>query len=243
MANIVRDNLRPWNQDAERLLLYADIMGFKNRIYTSSHAEIKKQFIEFRERLIKGLSQFTKTDNIRVVQFSDSILIVAKGTDSRMFNLITKAAARLMHVAIERGFAIKGVLSKGVFMMDQDRQIYFGKPLVDAALLYDELKFYGVAVHHTAEKVVKAFMSAERPYSNTRVCLKTGKVCHYHLCWHLLNKSLASEDISETAIEWLNRIAATVSGEPRVYIDNTIDMIKQDKIVVNDALNADGAPA
>ena len=243
MANIVRDNLKPWSQDADRLLLYADIMGFKNRIYTSSHAEIKKQFIDFRDKLIKGLSQFTKTDNVRVVQFSDSILIVTKGTDARMFNLITKAAARLMHVAIEKGFAIKGVLSKGVFMMDQDRQIYFGKPLVDAALLYDELKFYGIAIHHSAEKIVRSFMSVDRPYSNTKVTLKTGRVCHYHLCWHHLNKSLASEDITEMAIEWLKRIAATVSGEPRIYIDNTIDMIKQDKMVVNDALNADGLPS
>lgn len=241
MAKIIRENLKPWNQDADRLLLYADIMGFKNRVYTTPHAELKRQFIDFRDKLIKGLSQFLNTDNIRIVQFSDSILIVAKGTNSRMFNLITKAAARLMHIAIEKGFAIKGVLSKGLFMMDHDRQIYFGKPLVDAALLYDELKFYGIAVHHSAEQIVKSFMSSERPYANSKISLKSGKISHYHLCWHLLNKSLSSEDITDSALEWLTRIGFSVSGEPRLYIDNTIEMIRQDCLVNMDGYTSEGA--
>ena len=239
MARIVRETLKPWNHDADRLLLYADIMGFKNRVYMSPHAQIKKQFIDFRDKLIRSFSQFINNDNIRVVQFSDSILIVAKGTDSRMFNLITKAGVRLMHVAIEKGFAIKGVLTMGTFMMDQERQIYFGRPLVDAALLYDELHFYGIAVHHSAEKLVKDFMSSERPYSYSKVALKTGKVSHYHLSWHHLNKGLSPEDITDTAIDWLNRIALTVSGGPRVYIDNTIEMIKRDRLIEEQGLNRD----
>jgi hypothetical protein len=32
-----------------------------------------------------------------------------------MFNLISKAAARLMHVALNEGIALKGVIAEGVF--------------------------------------------------------------------------------------------------------------------------------
>lgn len=85
-----------WDKDSERLLLYADIMGFKDRTFRSSHDQLKKDFISFRtkwDRQIKPL--FDNKDYLKFVQFSDSFLIVAKGTDVKMFNLITKAAVRL----------------------------------------------------------------------------------------------------------------------------------------------------
>ena len=232
MGKINESTYISWDKDAERLLLYADIMGFKDRTFRSTHDQLKKDFICFRnkwDRQIKPL--FDKKDYLKFVQFSDSFLIVAKGVDAKMFNLISKAAVRLMHVALEIGFPIKGVLSQGEFTYSDDKQLYFGRPLVDAAVLHDQLKFYGIAVHHSAEKIVKDFKSADNPYFYSKIALKTGKVSHYHLAWHLINKSLDAADNTELCKKWLASIAESVSGEPRVYIDNTLDIIQQDVYV------------
>lgn len=230
MAKVKANRYSPWDQDAERLLLYADIMGFKDRTFRCSHDQLKKDFLSFRnkwDRQIKPL--FEDKGYLKFVQFSDSFLIVAKGVDGKMFNLISKAAARLMHVALEMGFPIKGVLAQGIFTFSNDKQLYFGRPLVDAAVLHDQLKFYGIAVHHSAEKIVKECKSIDNPYFDSKITIKTGKVSHFHLAWHLLNKGLDSADNSAQCERWLSSIAEGVSGEPRIYIDNTLDIIHQDK--------------
>lgn len=232
MTKVNANKYSSWDQDAERLLLYADIMGFKDRTFRCSHEQLKRDFLSFRskwDRQIKPL--FENKDYLKFVQFSDSFLIVAKGVDGKMFNLISKAAVRLMHVALEMRFPIKGVLSKGVFTYSNEKQLYFGRPLVDAAILHDQLKFYGIAVHHSAETIVKEFKSTDNPYFDTKIALKTGKVSHYHLAWHLLNKSLDSSDNTKQCEQWLSSIAEGVSGEPRVYIDNTLEIIHQDAFI------------
>ena len=231
MTRINENRYISWDKDSERLLLYADIMGFKDRTFRCSHEQLKKDFSSFRkkwDRQIKPL--FDNTDYLKFVQFSDSFLIMAKGVDGKMFNLISKAAVRLMQVALEMGFPIKGVLAQGIFTFSSDMQLYFGRPLVDAAVLHDQLKFYGIAVHHSAEKTVKEFMSVDNPYFNSKIAIKTGKVSHYHLAWHLLNTLLDSSDNSKQCEKWLSMIAEGVSGEPRIYIDNTLDIIHQDKL-------------
>lgn len=38
-----------WDKDAERLVLYADVMGFKSRVMTRSHEQLKQEFLDFRK--------------------------------------------------------------------------------------------------------------------------------------------------------------------------------------------------
>ena len=41
-SNIINDYQSSWTEDAERLILYADIMGFKERVLTNRHQELKE---------------------------------------------------------------------------------------------------------------------------------------------------------------------------------------------------------
>lgn len=218
-----------WSDSEERLLLYADIMGFKNRVLTLSHEQLKRQLSSFRSDWQKKMEPFKIKDYLRFVQFSDSILIVVNGTDEKMFNLLTKASVCLMHTALEHGFPLKGVISQGKFSFDSENELYFGRPLVDAALLHDELKYYGIVVHHSAEHTVKLFQSDSNPYSNTPISLDGGETSHFHLAWNLLNISYKPENITEKCNEWLSKIEESVSGRPRIYVDKTR------KILLNDS--------
>lgn len=114
-----------WDTDIERLILYADFMGFKERVINTKPEELKINMLSFREKWDKQMKSLKLDDNLRYSQFSDSILIVANGVDEKMFNRISKAAARLMHVALSEGFALKGVIAQGTFTYDEEHELYY----------------------------------------------------------------------------------------------------------------------
>lgn len=230
ISRVKREKNLRWQDDAPRLVLYADFMGFKNRVFSTKHDELKVLLENFNDIFHRRMQPLQMGGNLKFVQFSDSILIVANGTDARMFNLISKAAICIMHEALKNKFGIKGVIAQGVFSFDEKKGLYFGRPLVDAYLLHEEIKYYGIVVHHSAENIVKNNMNNCNPYSKSNIYIEKGKVAHYHLCWNLIDTSLAPKDITSLCSSWLDVIEETVSGNPRQYIDRTREIIGKDSL-------------
>lgn len=224
-----RDKNIEWKDDAKRLVLYADIMGFSHRVTVSKHKDLKEELQRFKTFWQKRITPLEKSDHIKSVQFSDSILIVANGTNKKMFNLITKAAVCLMQSAIKLNFPIKGVLAQGEFSYDRDNELYFGLPLVEAYQLHNEMHYYGIIVHHSAEPIVKKYSDAKNPYTKIAVPLKGGKALHHHLAWYLLDETLKPNNIKQSVNDWLDKIEEGVWGTPRIYVYNTRDVINNDK--------------
>jgi hypothetical protein len=225
----IKDSLDQWKEDRERLILYADIMGFKDTVMSSSHEDLKGRLENFKKNFDRKIEPLKSGSHLKYVQFSDSVIIVVNGINTKMVNLITKAATILMHQAVKMKFPIKGVISKGVFTFDERSELYFGRPLVDAALLHDEIYYYGIVVHHSAEHDIKKYISADIPFLCSPVALKKGKTSHYHLAWGLTATDLSPKDITEDVMEWLTVIQEQVSGSPRIYIDNTKEIINEDR--------------
>lgn len=221
-----------WEEDSNRLILYADFMGFTSRVQSNPHEVIKNELKGFRVKWTAKMTPFR--NHLRFVQFSDSILIVANGTDFKMFNLLTKAAICLVHTSMSMKIPIKGVIAQGTFSYDKENELYFGKPLVDAYLLHEQLKYYGIVVHHTAEKTIKQFQDIDNPYSNKPIYIDKGTTSHYHLCWNLINLQLHPEDITNQCEDWIELIAENVSGSPRLYIDNTLAILRNDKGILEE---------
>lgn len=217
-----------WTSQGERLLLYADVMGFKSRVATRSHENLSAEILDFRAAWDAKTACLKLGDYLKFVQFSDSMLLVVQGVDSKMFNLLTQAAVCLMQTALEKGFPIKGVIAQGKFSFDEEKQLYFGQPLVDASVLHDQLKFYGIAVHNSAEKTVKANMDILHPFTKTPISIATGQVSHYHLSWNTLNGQYQYEDITDKCNKWLDTIEESVSGDPRIYVDRTRKILEND---------------
>lgn len=228
-------NKKEWKITDKRLILYADFMGFKNRVISNSHAKLKEHIYQFRKKFFKRMKKFGLDDYLKFTQFSDSILIGVNGTSEKVMNLLTKAAVALFHTSMENGLPIKGVIAQGVFTYDDDNEIYFGRPLVDAYELHEKVKYYGVVVHHTAEKTVKSYVEKKRKpiYLNTPIYLEEGKVRHYHLCWNLMGENKDYINITHRCEKWLDNIAETVSGAPRLYIDRTLEIMHQDEVTAN----------
>ncbi|KGN85157.1 hypothetical protein HR08_07015 [Porphyromonas gulae] len=228
-----------WAKDRDRLILYADIMGFKELVRTNSHEMVKKQLMKFKNKWKEKWEVLLGGDNIRFVQYSDSILIVENEVNEEGLDRISLAAQNLMKVAMESGFALKGCIAYGMLTFDEENELYFGQPLIDSYLLHDELYYYGIVVHNSAERLIKKYNrvfkkndieKGNHPYIYSPISLKRGSSRHCHLAWNLLSSgSILPIDITRTCEMWLEEIEENVSGAPRIYVDNTRKILNNDK--------------
>lgn len=86
---------------------------------------------------------------------------------------------------------------------------------------------YGVIFHHSVEGIVKQAVSEMKqggvniknkdrylPIENVSSKLKGGISEHYQVLWHKMDDKLDEENISDKALEWLDKLKTTVSGNP-----------------------------
>lgn len=228
------ENVENANND-EKYVLYADIMGFKERVMRTKHEDLKNELKDLRAKLENWFKPFVKNARtFKVSFFSDSIIIVDENTRGG-FNRISKAAAGLMQVSLEYKFPINGVIAKGEFTYEEVKQLFFGRAIVDAYLLQLDVHYYGIVAHHTVEEDIKRFskkVKKKNPYVLSPVPLKSGKTSHYHLAYNLISTKrqigVDVEKTNTTIISWLERISGTVSGTPRIYVDNTLRVLEED---------------
>lgn len=229
-------------QTKKRFVVFLDIMGFKERVARNTQKSLYKELTEFnrditdivnstknvkRSKAVKqnvidqsvvSLLKSEEDDNdILLSQFSDSIVLFSNNNTKSSLEIISNVAKRIMLSAIkrEKPIPLKGALAEGDMTCDMDKQLFFGQALIDAYLLEENVQYYGIVVHHSAEKSVKK--SNSNIFKNSLVPLKSGKINHYELVWY---------DESSTDIKsGLDRIRLNVSDSPRKYVDNTNDII------------------
>lgn len=204
----------------ERLILFADIMGFKDRVLRTEHSVLKKDLLEFKTQWCNRMEPLQKGNHLYYSQFSDSIIITTDGVGAKQANLITKACITLMQVCLKEGFPIKGSIAQGQFTYDKENQLFFGQPLVDAYLLQESIKYYGIVLHHTAEKAIMKSLEAKKHYKKLKVFTEIGRISHYQLCWQKVDLTLSDKNTCNWH-PWLDKIENQVSGKPRIYVDNT----------------------
>lgn len=112
---------------------------------------------------------------LQISLFSDSIVLFSPDTGGESLTAIAEAAAYIMRNAIGSGIPMKGAPAQGVVTNDTDKQLFF-----DAYLLREDVKYYGVVVHHSAEQSVigmPLFTDAPRrcatPYRTSRASMST----------------------------------------------------------------------
>ena len=91
---------------------------------------------------------------LQISLFSDSIILISPDIGGESLTAIAEAAAYIMRNAIGSGIPMKGAPAQGVVTNDTDKQLFFGLPIIDAYLLRENVKYYGVVVHHSAEQSV-----------------------------------------------------------------------------------------
>lgn len=227
-----------WNETPNIFVAFLDIMGFRDRVFREKHDVVKKMLESLRpaiediekdakKRLQDQLrfqekTDVTTTSSIYPVSFSDSIILFSNDDSDDSANEVIIDAAYIFSEAIDKEIPMKGAIAFGEMTVNIDKSLYFGKPLIDAYDLQNELLFYGVVLHHTfesrlGEKGMGDILESEL-VQHYPVPMKLGKVSHNSINWTFMSKN---------PLDSVNKLYSSVSGSPRIYVDNTLEFVSE----------------
>jgi hypothetical protein len=226
--------LELWKTTAKRYVAFLDIMGFKDRVFRETHEDVLK-FMERMSSYIKSIESHAMKKIIeqnkgvtRPVFFSDSILLVTNNDSEDSLESIITACGYLIWNCLRMGIPLKGAISHGMQTADFDQSLHIGKALIDAYLLQNDIFFYGVVFHHTMEQKLQDILTHRE---NIEVVLydtpfkKVGKIKHYVIDWTIADDFEQNPGMPKS-LDIANKLYSTVSGEPRKYVDNTVEFVK-----------------
>lgn len=230
------DKSPKWENTCNRFVAFLDIMGFKdmvlkispNTLYTTLKTFSNTIYdIEQSARIPVQIAIGGKSiekDMVKVIIFSDSIIYVTRDDSAESANDIIFSVSATFFKAVQQRIPIKGAIAHGEMTAETDGSLYFGIPLIEAYELQKELLLYGAVLHNTVERrlselgITAIYKSAD--IYKYPVPMKSGAINHYIVSWDWFSSK-------EEAIERVSAFYNDVSGNPRKYIDNTLDFVNQ----------------
>ena len=222
-----------WKNTDYRYVAYIDIMGFKNLVLRSTHSQvyslmkkIKKTMEENEAMPWAGIIQ----KQVRSTSYSDSIILYSKNASFDSLRSIIASVSSLTNDLFELGIPHKGGIAFGKMTLDTENSIFFGQPLIDAFLLQEEVNFYGVVLHGTAQKEISIVNRETLLLKNYLCPLKEGSSFHLVIVPIFLEE-VESEDkldkrYRKKLYDSLEKFRNHTSGHLRKYIDNTETFFK-----------------
>lgn len=210
---------------AHRFVAFLDIMGFKDRVVRTEHSVLFSQLEKFNSDITDYIGDYGNT-GLQLAQFSDSIVLFSNDITLESLKAIAEVVSGVMRIAIQQQIPLKGAIAQGQITCDISKQLFFGQALIDAYLLEENIHYYGVLVHHSAEQSVIELNKTSLLFKDVKAPLKSGKISHYELSWYV-NNGLPDRAAQLAQIRnALNNIRRTVSDAPRKYIDHTLEVMK-----------------
>ena len=233
-----------WKTTDTRFVAFLDILGFKDKVMRKSHAEIYEELSKISKlkdtvenRLsLKNTEKFYDAD-VYVVSFSDSIVIFSKNDSFENFEYFLVALRGIFANSIRHKIAMKGGFAHGEISLNKTEQIYFGQPIIDAYLIEEDVNYLGVVAHssindylHINKSSADHSILVKSLIFEDKINLKSGKIMHLNLDWFILTQrdydNLKDEEKLQNIIAHISSFYCNVSGSPRRYIDNTIDLLQ-----------------
>ncbi len=212
------------------------MMGFQNFVFRNPHSHVLSRMESIYKDLVPIENHFKTIKRgacVRHVFFSDSILLISNDNSENALSEILFNSTWILGNSLKHGIPMKGAIALGQQTADFDRSLHFGKPLIDAFNLQNELAFYGVTIHDTVEKKFDLKTHLLHRYKTP---LKSGSVNHWVVDWRQIaapkkeprqNALLMSfQEEKNHALLALEGLYKTVSGTARHYVDNTIEYVK-----------------
>ena len=222
----------------ERFIAFFDIMGFKDFIYRNDHTEVSKM-MDIVCNVVAGIKN-TEHKTIEIdrdsienpleksiilpVVFSDSIVFISESNTTLDAHKIIFTSSYFLCTMMKHSIPVKGAISFGTFTADFEKSSFYGRPLIDAFLLSEEVNFYGSILHDSVEKFVDNENEewAEWEVIKKLVPMKSGNITHSFVNW----MTIIDEDEDKSKDEYIDKFYLTSSGSVRKYVDNTKEAYK-----------------
>lgn len=227
-----------WKITDNRIVLYLDIMGFKELVQKSNPERLYdhlKEAISFASTMqAMGYADLDRAGikdrpRIKSQVFSDSIVFVSEGTSVADVSVITKGAKWISMVLFQYHIMFRGAIAVGNMTYDDENSIFFGQPLIDAYQLEQQLDQFGIVAHNTYEYLLKRTYKDEEckdslqdfmPYP---IRTDRGPAKHLLLDWIKFAEDVHGKKFHE---EIYSILSCQMSGGPRHYLDNTLAFFK-----------------
>lgn len=218
-----------WQITCNRYVGFIDIMGFKDLVLKSTHLEVYNMMIKIEE--CKSFNENIKwgkldTKFVTTTNYSDSIMIYSKDDSFNSLDAFSCTISGIIEDLFLANIPFKGAIAFGTMTLDTERSIFFGQPLIDSYLLQEELNFYGVIVHASAEKEFKRHKEKGNGLFFTRYLCPLKNGLSYHLTVHPMKadpyqESKEDKEEFDQLLSAVDRLRERTSGHLRKYIDNT----------------------
>jgi hypothetical protein len=232
-----------WKITNERYVGYIDIMGFKDMVMRSSHAEIY-EMMKGIERKKKNSAQINwvssrederqRSELIKTTTYSDSIIVYSKDKSyDSLYSFLCVVAGITSNLFLDK-IPHKGAFAFGTMTLDTDNSIFFGQPLIDAYLLQEELAFYGVVGHGSAEIEIDNHDIDKLVFLKNYFCpFKNATVKHLTIYPFYSHPSSSGQEFDSELKQKQNNLLSSItklryrtSGHLRKYVDNTDAYLK-----------------
>jgi hypothetical protein len=222
-----------WPNTSNRFVAYFDIMGFKDFVYRNTHEIVGTQIMDVIAGISKDINyqgwDLDFFQNIKSTLFSDTLLFISKGDSTLDCSQILNTSQMCLFRCFSNNIPIKGGISLGLFTANFDKNVFYGKPLIDSYNLVDDLHMYGCIIDNLVEKFVNENLKSENLSDcnliKYKAPFKFGQAKHYFLNWCDRLDIIENCRSGRSSNSFIDEFYYRVSGQPRVYIDNTIDFI------------------
>jgi hypothetical protein len=139
------------------LVAYLDVLGFSERVRSTPLDQLLRDY----ERLLSDIGWSTETPvftisparvdywKTRAVVASDSIMLWSDTTPEASEMLLT-STSRVLGRAAEMGWPLRGVITAGSCIMNEERGLFIGGALVEAVTLERGQEWVGCAIAESA---------------------------------------------------------------------------------------------
>ena len=211
----------------------SSILEIVNKINESENSDILDISEEDIKKAVDSVFDINSTI-IHPVIFSDTVVLVSNSNKiSDLFKILVMSSLFIKYLFEQKSpIPIKGAISYGEVTVDRNKNIIFGKPLIDAYELAEQINFYGAIAHNSFDsrilKLKKIDIVSRKAVENIlrlnttikKVHLKSGRITHRLILWNITNDN--QEHINNVIYKFL----FTSSGSVRKYVDNSIELYK-----------------
>lgn len=223
----------PWEVTANRYVGFVDIMGFKDLLVRRGHDYMYRLMQQVSSSVASVQAVFAHDDNdddgidvnVTMMLYSDSIMVFSRDDSPESLENFLVSISELSYNLFIDEIPHKGAIAHGTMTLDYAKSIFIGQPLVDAYLLQEELKFYGIVVHGTAEQ--KKDIHGSDSVLEYKCPFKTGVAYHLTIAPGIVFSyefDLKTVDLLENAV---GKLREKTSGPLRQYIDSTLNYLSE----------------
>lgn len=231
MGSVEKHSVK-WRVSTNRYVGFIDIMGFKDLVVRKDHNELYEMMqkvskaISSIQTIFKGLGSTDEEESIAMMMYSDSIMVYSRTDDWYSRSNLIAAMANLSSTLFENKIPFKGAVAFGQMTLDFENSIFFGQPLIDAYLMQQDLYFYGVVIHASAEIEYGHNIDEDDGVFEFDCPFKHGSAEHLTVTPGISFLETYEVDMLNNVYDNVLRLRFNTSGSLRRYIDNTIIYLK-----------------